>query len=825
MMKRFLLLLLAAAWPLFAMAQEVDFDRYFTDATLRLDYVFCGDASHQSVYLRALSRTGEWAGRRHHLADPLLEGNGQIAVLEPATGNVLYCNSFSTLFQEWQSTEEAKRVPRAYENCFQVPFPKAPVDIEIVLFDIHGEEAAYLRHPVDPQDMLIRRQQEGSNPVRVLTDGGSLAETIDIVILSEGYTAGQKRKFFADANRACDALFSHEPFASRKDDFSVRAVFAASHDAGPSIPHDGRWHGTVADSHFDTFYSERYLTTSSVRKVWDAIGNVPFEHIIVLVNTPVYGGGGIYNSLTIMGTDHPTFAPVLVHEFGHAFAGLADEYAYGDNENIYPADTEPWEPNITTLKDFAAKWQDLLPAGTPVPTPVDAIETQQDVRRIWDLLTPEQKASLNLKLGVYEGAGYQMTGVYRPVQECRMRINECEEFCPVCTRAINATIDYYTEPDLGWLFLGEGPYTLQTRVAAVPGPAEIVLVTDLSLMAPEPEEVLRTQAVVGEGGALTVPLGELAPGFYEVRLRDTLRWNIGVRPEDVVSKIDAHADFEDFWKAAFAELDTVPMEVEMTPVPEHSNELRTGYEVRFKSLGGATAGGIIMIPNAPGKYPVRVQYMGYGADVYWFDPSAHPDRIDFLVSVRDQGIFKAGQERWIDRGLTSREEFYYRGAFCDARRALDFVFSLEQTDPERVVAMGESQGGALTVAAAAWEPRLKAVSLAVPFLGDYPDYARIVFWPVHEVWETAQAEGLDRAAVMDMLTYFDTKNLAPYVTCPVIMAFGLQDPTCPPHTNFAIYNNLGTQDRRYICIPTCGHAMWKEAAWPPVRDAFFEEKL
>ena len=148
-----------------------------------------------------------------------------------------------------------------------------------------------------------------------------------------------------------------------------------------------------------------------------------------------------------MGSDHDTFAPVLVHEFGHAFAGLADEYAYDSegNDSIYPADTEPWEPNITTLRDFASKWQDLLPEGTPVPTPVDAIERQKDVRRIWHTLTPEVKASLNLKIGVYEGAGYQMDGVYRPVQECRMRINECEEFCPVCTRAINATIDYYTK--------------------------------------------------------------------------------------------------------------------------------------------------------------------------------------------------------------------------------------------------------------------------------------------------------------------------------------------------------------------------------------------
>lgn len=446
-MKRLLPLLLSLCLPFFALAQEVSFDRYFSDATLRLDYVFCGDASHQTIYLQDMVRTGDWAGRRKHLGEPLLTGNGQIRVLEPETGRVLYASSFSTLFQEWQATPEADRVQRAFENCFQVPFPKIPVEVEICLMDIHNKPCATLRHPVRPDDILIRQQQDNGYQTKELAWGGSLEGSVDIVILSEGYTASQRRKFFTDAARARDALFAHEPFASRKDAFSIRAVFAPSQESGPSQPRLRQWTNTAVGSHFDTFYSDRYLTTSSMQKVYDAIGNVPFEHVIVLVNTPVYGGGGIYNNVTIMGSDHATFAPVLVHEFGHAFAGLADEYAYDSegNDSIYPADTEPWEPNITTLRDFASKWQDLLPEGTPVPTPVDAIERQKDVRRIWHTLTPEVKASLNLKIGVYEGAGYQMDGVYRPVQECRMRINECEEFCPVCTRAINATIDYYTK--------------------------------------------------------------------------------------------------------------------------------------------------------------------------------------------------------------------------------------------------------------------------------------------------------------------------------------------------------------------------------------------
>ena len=425
-------------------AKESVFDRDFENATLRLDYVFCGDNAHQAIYFQQALRTSEWAGRRENLSEPLLEGNGQIRVLDPETGACLYANSFSTLFQEWQVTEEALRVQKAFENCFQVPFPKRPVDIEVFLLDTHRKRSSYLKHRIDPSDILIRKVADSGNSSTVVWQGGPVDKAIDIVVVSEGYDVTEKAKFYRDAERVAQALFGHEPFASRRDKFSVRAVFAPSADSGVSVPRLNAWKRTVTDSHFDTFYTDRYLTTSAQQKVYDAIGTIPFEHIVVLVNTAIYGGGGIYNSLTIMNSDHPTFVPVMVHEFGHAFGGLADEYAYGDQvETMYPADTEPWEPNITTLHDFAAKWQDMIPKGMVIPTEQDELD-KQDVRRIWSTFTPEQKHLLNLKLGVYEGAGYQTKGVYRPVQECRMRINECEEFCPVCTRAIVRMIEYYT---------------------------------------------------------------------------------------------------------------------------------------------------------------------------------------------------------------------------------------------------------------------------------------------------------------------------------------------------------------------------------------------
>ena len=380
-----------------------------------------------------------------------------------------------------------------------------------------------------------------------------------------------------------------------------------------------------------------------------------------------------------------------------------------------------------------------------------------------------------------------------------------------------------SQPDLGWLFLEKGPYTLTTKVDAAPGPAGIVLVKDLSLMAYRPEVVFSGQADIAADSTLTIRLGQLEPGFYEVRLRDSVRWNIGVRPDAVVSEPDMQPDFWDFWSQTLDQMDQIPLEPVFTEIPAYSNDVRTCYEVRYPSWDGAISGGILSIPVAEGKYPVYLQYMGYGANPFYFDPSASPDRIDYLVSVRDQGIFRDTLSRWIDRGLAAKETFYYRGAFADAKRAVDFVATLDKADTDHMVAMGESQGGALTFVAAALDSRIKAIAPAVPFLGDFPDYAKIVWWPVHEVFEQADAEGLGRDALMKMLTYFDVKNFAPHVHCPTYMSFGLQDPTCPPHTNFSIYNNLGTRDKRYFCVPTCGHAMWQEPAWDAERAAFLKQ--
>lgn len=379
------------------------------------------------------------------------------------------------------------------------------------------------------------------------------------------------------------------------------------------------------------------------------------------------------------------------------------------------------------------------------------------------------------------------------------------------------------------LMTGNGPFSVSawvkgsTRSTVLP----YALKRDLDLMdegaAPILSGSIKIRTSEGRYTAVNIPLGSLEPGFYELALGDSLRFNVGVNPEQIQSPVDAPEDFDAFWESTLAELAEVPMNAVFVRKPEHSSKLRDCFEVFICSLGGAVMGGRIYIPVAEGRYPVRLEYMGYGAPMFWHDPDANPDLIEFLVSVRGQGIFREPEERWIDRGLSSREDFYYRGAFCDVVRAVDFVASLPKADTTRIVAVGESQGGAFSWVSAALSPKVRAIAPAVPFLGDYEDYGRIVWWPVHEMYEQADAEGIDRRDLHDMLRYFDIKNFTPRVSCPVIMAFGLQDPVCPPHTNFSGYNNCASAEKSWHCVPWCGHAMWNEPSWPEKREAFLAQ--
>ncbi len=407
--------------------QTVAFDQYFEDKTLRIDYTFSGDVTQQDIYVDKLNVIPRWYGKRHHLAEVPVEGNGQIIVRDHRTQQVIYKNSFSTLFQEWLSYDEAKQIRKSFENVFLVPMPKDSADITVNLMNNRREVMTTLTHQVVPTDILIRHIGERHiTPYETLQQAADTNRCIHIAYIAEGYQEQEMPTFLEDAHAAMDALFAHEPFKSMRNRFQITAVKAPSKESGTSEPAKGIWKNTALHSHFDTFYSDRYLTTLNLKELHDWLAGTPYEHIIVLVNTDKYGGGGILNSYNLSMTHHEQFRPVVVHEFGHSFAGLGDEYAY-ENEAIpmYPHDVEPWEPNLTTLKDFHGKWEDMIDKKTPVPTPA----TKKNEK----------------KVGVYEGAGYSLNGVYRGMQDCRMRTNQNPEFCQVCLRALTRLIEFYTE--------------------------------------------------------------------------------------------------------------------------------------------------------------------------------------------------------------------------------------------------------------------------------------------------------------------------------------------------------------------------------------------
>ena len=405
-----------------------NFDEYFTDKTLRVDYLFTGNTSHQAICVDELSALPRWAGRRHHLAELPLEGNGQITMRDAASDSVIYRTSFSSLFLEWLETDEARTVDRGFENTFLLPYPRRKAVVEITLLDPHHQVRTRLTHTVNPEDILIHEKGHTHiTPHRYLLQSGPADRCIDVAILAEGYTEEEMDTFYQDAKVACESLFGHEPFRSMKQRFNIVAVASPSEDSGVSIPRLDQWKNTAFHPHFSTFYSDRYLTTSRLKALHDALAGIDYEHIIVLANTDEYGGGGIYNSYTLTTAHHESFRPVVVHEFGHSFGGLADEYFYEEDimSDTYPTDVEPWEPNVTTRVNFASKWADLIPEGTPMPTPAEDFNTYQ--------------------VGLYEGAAYSFKGLYRGSYNCRMRTNDYPAFCPVCQRALRRLIEFYTE--------------------------------------------------------------------------------------------------------------------------------------------------------------------------------------------------------------------------------------------------------------------------------------------------------------------------------------------------------------------------------------------
>lgn len=330
----------------------------------------------------------------------------------------------------------------------------------------------------------------------------------------------------------------------------------------------------------------------------------------------------------------------------------------------------------------------------------------------------------------------------------------------------------------------------------------------------------------GEPCQLQFRIAALDAGFYRATVKDdgveTTAFNFGIRPDEVISARDAQPDFWEFWQQSLDELSQVAPEYKLKHDKKLSGKLRNVYVVEMKSWGSETIRGYWVVPKTKRKYPVTITYMGYSSKPWCPEADSRGDIAEFVLSHRGQGLneFENKYGDWIRYGLADKYTYYYRGAFLDSVRAIDFVCSRPESDLKHIFVDGGSQGGALTLVAASLDNRVAGAAPFVPFLSDYPDYFATVDWPKWPVMEEAKSLGLSDEELYRTLSYFDVKNFVEHIGCPVLMGFGLQDFVCPPHTNFAGFNNIPTE-KQWIVFPHAGHQVEREAEWWNARSDFY----
>jgi len=468
---------LAALVPLLAwVAAQAASDRFavdFTDRTMRVDYLHSGTASEEHISLDQVVSDGPWPGSRTQLLDGLNLGKYFFEVVDRETNRVLYSRGFSSIFGEWETTPEAKKVWRTYHESLRFPWPRRPVQVTLKKRDAQNAFRELWTTVIDPNSRsVIPADLPPRGRVWTLFENGPAAEKVDFLLLGDGYTAAETEKFHADAQRLVDALFQHEPFRSRKTDFNVRAIDLAAAQSGVSRPHAGIFRRSPLSAHYSTFDTERYVLSTDNRTLRDLASAAPYEFLVILLNERTYGGGGIYNLQATVPADNAFAVYVFVHEFGHHFADLGDEYytsdvAYETGAAELP---EPWEPNITALHDPAnLKWKDFVEAGTPLPTPWDKEEFEKHSRAVQEqrrklraggapeeemekLFREQQEFETKFlagmkysgKVGAFEGARYEVKGLYRPAADCIMFTRDEVGFCPVCRRALERVMDLYS---------------------------------------------------------------------------------------------------------------------------------------------------------------------------------------------------------------------------------------------------------------------------------------------------------------------------------------------------------------------------------------------
>ena len=421
-MKNLLTILLS----LVSVAVFAQFDKYFENRTMRVDYYHAGDSKNDYYYIDEVIAEPYWGGSLVNLIDDTNFGKYLVKVLDKASGTLIYSRSYSTLFGEWQTVDEARTVQKSFSESVVFPYPKAAVTVVFCTKAFEtGKYVEKYRYDINPDDVcLIKHDNRHKYPVYEVLKGGDANRKVDIVIVPDGYTAAQMSQFKKDCEKFKNEFFKYEPYTSHKDDFNIHAVLAPSQESGVDEPCKGIWKNTIVSCSYWSLGSERYLMTTDNKTLRDVAANAPYDQIYILVNSTKYGGGGIFNWYRTGVNSNKMAGKIIVHEFGHGFAGLGDEYVGGSEYNdFYNLKLEPADPNVTTLVDFDSKWKDMVEQGTPVPTPATS--------------------EYNDKVGVYEGAGYLRKGLYRPMQDCLMNHFGCDAFCPVCQRAIVKMIEFY----------------------------------------------------------------------------------------------------------------------------------------------------------------------------------------------------------------------------------------------------------------------------------------------------------------------------------------------------------------------------------------------
>ncbi len=451
---------------------DVDFNTFFTNKTMRLDYYHTGNVKRELFAVDEVVNDGVWPGSDIKLIDKLELGPYFFEVIDKSSNVLLYSRGFASIFGEWQSTPEADSTWGTFSESLRFPWPMKPVVIKIKKRDSNNKFETIWTTTIDPASRQVNPAKiKHTEKVDVIADNGPVNRKLDIVILGDGYAKTEMEKFRHDAKRLAAALMGVEPFKSRVKDISIRAVETPAEESGVSKPHHGIFKRSPLSTHYSSFDSERYVHSYDNKTIRNVASAVPYDFTVILVNERTYGGGGIYNLYTTVAADNRFSNYIMIHEMGHHMAALADEYYTSSVAYETPNITvEPWEPNITALLDKNnLKWKDLVTEGTPIPTPwnkeafdkygYEVQKTRDSLRAahvdesVMENLFLRQKAmetelfskeKYKDAVGAFEGAGYSAKGLYRSQIDCIMYTRH-EKFCKVCQRSISNVIDEYSQ--------------------------------------------------------------------------------------------------------------------------------------------------------------------------------------------------------------------------------------------------------------------------------------------------------------------------------------------------------------------------------------------